>query len=143
MAENPFGQIAPSAVGVGQRALGIAGDGVDGEVAARQVFFECHGRIGVKNEAGVARRRLAFGAGQRVFLAGARVEEDRKILADRLVALGQQHFRGGAHHHPVVILDRQAKEFVADGTANAVNLHLYSRRSCHAAKRARLLAEPR
>jgi hypothetical protein len=91
VAEHPRGEVALPAVGVGQGAVGVAGDGVDGEVAAGQVFFEGHRRVGVEDEAGVARRGLALGAGQRVLLVGARVEEDREVLADRLVALGEEH----------------------------------------------------
>jgi hypothetical protein len=69
------------------------------------------------------------------------VEEDREILADRTIALGQQGFRGGADDHPVPVLHRQAEEFVANGATDTVNLH--ERWSWKAANRQRLLALPR
>ena len=55
------------------------GDRVDGEVAPRQVLFERDRRIGVDDEAAVARRRLALGARQRVFLVRLRMQEDREV----------------------------------------------------------------
>ena len=49
------------------RSVGVARDGVDGEVAPRQVLFQRHVRRGIDLEALVAARRLALGARQRIF----------------------------------------------------------------------------
>ena len=53
----------------------------------------------------VARRRLAFGSREGVFLFGLRVQEDGEVLAYWQVALLHQFFRRRACHHPVVVVD--------------------------------------
>ena len=59
-----------------------ARDGVDREIAALEIVLERHRRRGVEREARVARRGLALRACERVLLAGVRVQEHRKVLAD-------------------------------------------------------------
>jgi hypothetical protein len=61
----------------------------------------------VNAEAVITGRGLALGAGQRILLVGIRVQEHRKILADRPEAARQQIVRRGADHHPVAFPDRQ------------------------------------
>jgi hypothetical protein len=52
------------------------------------------------------------------------MEEDRKILADRLEALGDHLLGRGADHDVVALLDRQTEKLVSNCSANEVNLHL-------------------
>jgi hypothetical protein len=68
MPHHARGEVGAAAVGIDQRAAFILGNGVDGQVAAQQVVFQRHLGCGMHHEAGVARRRLALGARQRVFL---------------------------------------------------------------------------
>ena len=74
-------------------------------------------------KAAVTARRFAFGAGQRKFLAGDRVQKNRKVLAHRLVAQRRQGFRCAADHDPVMVDDRQAQQGIAHRTTDHVNLH--------------------
>ncbi len=64
----------------------VLGDGVEGEIAARQILLQAHRCIGMEHEAFVTGCGFAFGARQRIFLAGFRMQEDRKVRADRLEA---------------------------------------------------------
>ncbi len=57
----------------------------------------------MEGEAVVTAAGLALGTRQRIFLVGARVEEDRKILADR-PETGRQHgFRACADDHVIAV----------------------------------------
>ena len=60
--------------------------------------------VGVEGEAFVAGRGLALGARQRIFLVRLRVQENREVLADRLVAQRHHFLRRGADDDPVAIL---------------------------------------
>ncbi len=84
----------------------VHGHGVDGQVAALQVFFKGNVGCGVKGETAITLAALAFGAGQRIFLAGLRVQKYRKVLADRAKALLQQLLGCGADHYPVMFVPR-------------------------------------
>jgi hypothetical protein len=102
-------EIVEAMIGIDQPALAVAGHGVDSQIAAQQIVFQPHLGRGVEAEAMIARRGLAFGTGQRVFLAGLRMQKYRKILADRLKAARQQLLRRRADHHPVAFRDWQAQ----------------------------------
>jgi len=108
---------------VDQCAIGRLGHRIDGQVAAGEVFFERYVRCGVEGETMVAVPGLAFSAGQRVFLLGLRVEEYRKILADRPEPLLEQSFRGGTDDDVVAVGIWPAEQFIADGAADDENLH--------------------
>jgi hypothetical protein len=82
-----------TAVGVDQLAIGGAGNGVDRQIAARQILFQADIGRGMKGKALVAVAGLALGTRQRIFLVRLRVQEDREILADRLEAAGQHFLR--------------------------------------------------
>jgi hypothetical protein len=73
---------------IDERAALVLGHRVDRQVASHQVFLERDLGAGVEGEAAIARRRLAFGAGERVLLAGrdvsfrARLDEAfRRVVA--------------------------------------------------------------
>ena len=123
MAQHAGGDVALAAIGVGQRAVFALRNGVDGQVAPRQVFFERDIRGGVHGKAAVALGRLALGTGQRIFLTAGRMQKHRKVLADRYIALRHQRFGRGADHDPVAVLHRQAQQGIANRTADHVNLH--------------------
>ena len=61
-------------------------DRVDGEVAPREVLLRASRRARRGTRSRVAARGLALGARERVLLVGLRVQEHRKVPADRLVA---------------------------------------------------------
>jgi len=76
-------QVALSAVWIDQLALVIFGDGIDGEIAALQVFFEGDVGAGMEGKPAIATTAFALGARQGVFLAGLRVQENREVRTDR------------------------------------------------------------
>ena len=135
MAKHPGLQVGPAMEGVHQvgvvgvnrvRGLGRSGgqgDGVDGQVAPCQVFFQRHVGRGVHRKAVVAGSGFSLGAGQRVFLMRLGVQKDGKVFAHRQKALGQQGLGGGAHHHPVAVFHSQAQQGIAHRTTHHVNLH--------------------
>jgi hypothetical protein len=75
MAEHARLQVALAAEGVDQGAVFLLRNGVDREVAARQVLLQRDVGRRVKQEALVSRPGLAFGARERVFLVGLRMQE--------------------------------------------------------------------
>ncbi len=77
----------------------------------------------MEDEALVARRRLALGPCQGVFLVGLRMQEHRKVLAHRRVAAREHVLGRRADDDPVAILDFQPEQFIADGAADAEDLH--------------------
>jgi hypothetical protein len=93
-------------------------DGIDGEVAPRQILFKRYRRIGLEHEAVIPAAGLAFGARQRVLLAAARMQEDRKILADGPIALRHECFGRGADHHVIAIHHRSTQQSIANRAAD-------------------------
>ena len=87
MAQNACLDIAHAAIGIDEAPICIPGDGIDGEVAPRQILLQRHLGRGMDLEALVAARRLALGAGQGIFLMSPGMKKDRKILAHRPEAL--------------------------------------------------------
>jgi hypothetical protein len=123
VAQDARFQIGRAAEGIDQIAGVVARDRIDREIAAREVVFERDVGRGMKLEAVVTARGLAFGARERVFLFRCRMQKYREIPADRLIAQ-LDHFRGGgADHHVIAIGHRQTEQFVAHGTADGVDLH--------------------
>ena len=123
VAQHARGQILPSAVRIDQRAVGSLRDGVDGQVAPREVVLQRHLGRGVEGKAVVAGRGLALGACQRVFLVRLRVQEDGKVAPHWPVAGLDHLLRGGAHHHPVAVGNRPSEQGVAHAAAHGVDLH--------------------
>ena len=105
------------------------GDGVDGQVTALQILFQRDIGAGVKGKACVTRAGFAFGACQRIFVAGFRVQEYREVLADLFVPLFQHFLRRRTDHDPVPFQHRQAEQPVAHCTAYQVSFH-QGRRAC-------------
>ena len=118
-------QVAQAAKGVDECGL-IAcpvrggGNGVDGQVAPRQVFFQRDGGAGLHGKAPVAGGAFALGARQGVFLARLRMKENGKVLAHGHKAARGHVFRRGAHHHPVAVVHGQAQQTVAHGATDHV-----------------------
>ena len=71
----------------------------------------------------VARGRFTLGAGQCVFLTCGRVQKHRKVLADGLKTFGYQFVRRGAHDNPIMVLNLQAQQGIANRTTHEKNLH--------------------
>ena len=116
-------------VGIDECAVGCFGDGVDGQVAALQVLFQCDIGAGVKGETFITGAGFAFGTCQRVLLTGFRVQEYREALADLFVTLVQHGLRRRTDHNPVFFPDRQVEQFVAHRTTYQVCFH-QGRRAC-------------
>src|SRR5690554_1951369 len=111
-------------IGIDDLTLVIHGHGVDGQVAALQVLLQGDRRIGMEGEAAVAVTTLALGSGQRVLLAGVRVQEYREVLPDRAEAGLQQLIRRGADHYPVAFMPGHAQQLVADGAADQIGIEV-------------------
>ena len=122
MPEDARAHIGRAAQGVDEFAVLRLGDGVDGQVAAAQVFFQRDIAAGVERKALVAAARLALGARQRVFLFGARVQENGEVTAHRDEAAAGHVFGRGAHHDPVVIAGAQAKQGITHRPAHDIHL---------------------
>ena len=123
MAETFCSQVDLPTVGVDNLAGCVLGHGVDGEVAAQQVFFERDVGRGMDDEALVAAPRFALGAGKRVFLMGIGMQEDREVLADRLVALRDHLLGRGTDDDMIAVGLRQPQQAVTHGPADNVGLH--------------------
>ncbi len=107
MAQNLVTDIDLAVIGIDQRAVFGLGDGVDGEVAAGEVFFQRNIGRGEHLKTLVAFGGLALGASERILLLRFGVKKDRKILADRAIAQLDHLFRCGADHDEITVLDRQ------------------------------------
>src|SRR3546814_7912370 len=79
-------EIAHAAEWINQCAMLVLGNRIDGEIAATQIVFKRDIGAGVEGKALIAAPGLALGTRQRVLFSCLRIEEDREILADRLVA---------------------------------------------------------
>ena len=123
MAQAAAAQVLLAAEGVDQTPLGVLRHGVDGEVPAGEVGLQADVRSGFGGESAVPRRGLALRSGQRVLLLGFGMEEDGEITPNLSVAHLPQGRRSAAHHHPVPLLDLPAKQFVAHGAADQIDLH--------------------
>ncbi len=116
-------EIAGAAVGIDQRAVGAARHRIDRQVASREVVLERHLRRREELEPAVPLAVLALGARERVLLARLRMQEHREIAAHRPVARRQHRLRRRADDDPVAVDDGTPDQFVADGSADAVDLH--------------------
>lgn len=117
-------QIARAAIRIEQLAsLLVACDRIDGEVAAQQILFQRHRRIGIHHEAAIAAPGLALGTRQRILLTVARMQEHREILPHRFEAQAFHLRLIGTDHHPVAVASGLAKQGIADCAANEIGLH--------------------
>ena len=123
MPQHTVLDIGLAVVGINQRAVGLTGDGVDGEIPPRQILFQCDVRIGMEDEAFVAGRGFAFGPRQGIFFTAARMQEHRKIGADRTETRCGHRFRTFTDHHPVTIARRQTEQGIAHRTADQIGFH--------------------
>jgi hypothetical protein len=123
VAQHALRYVALAVIGIDQPAGLVPGDRVDRQVAPRQILLQRDRWIRADGKAAVAARRLAFGPGQRIFLAGLRMQEHREVLADRQVALRDHCLGCGADHHPVVVIDGQAQQGIPYRTAHHVCPH--------------------
>src|SRR5712664_2241106 len=93
MAQYAIFQIAFSTKGVYESPLLALRHGVDGQVAAPEIVLERDVGGSLHREALVAAAALPLGGRNRVLLVRLRVQEHRKVLADRLEALRDHLFR--------------------------------------------------
>ena len=123
MAQHARHNVGTAMMGIDDRTRFIPGHGIDGQIAAHQILLQRHSRRGMKGKADIARRSLAFGTGQRIFLMRLRMQEHREVAPDRRKAARQHVLGRGADHYPVAVLDRQTEQFVAHGTTHCVDFH--------------------
>ena len=119
-------EIRNTAMRVYEISGGVLGNGVDGQIAPRQILLQGDLRRGVKHKAVITARSFALGARQRIFFMRHRMQENRKVLAHRLVAELDHLLGRGAYHHVVAIHHWQAEQLIAHGTADHVDLHRVS-----------------
>ena len=123
MAQHVGGDVALAAIGVGAVAVFVLGDGVDGQVAPGQVFFQRDVGRGMHGKAVVTPRGFALGARECVLFVGVGVQEDREVTPHGLVALRHQGLGRAAHHHPVAVRPSEAHQGISDCTADQVGFH--------------------
>src|SRR4029079_12873823 len=116
-AQQPAREVGAAAARVDERAGLVARDRVGREVAARQVLLEGDAHGGIEREPRVAGTDLSLRAGERVLLARARMEENRKVLADAPIPERLEVLRRRADDHEVAFLDGQAEQGVPDRAA--------------------------
>src|SRR5690606_19092889 len=116
-------EIPASAERVDEPALGVARHRVDRDVPPREVLLDRDVGGRPELEAVVAGSGLALRAGERVLLAGFRVQEDGEILADLAKAEGLHLVRGRADDAPVALRHRQPHELVTYRPADKVHFH--------------------
>ncbi|MNY18084.1 hypothetical protein D3C86_1514390 [compost metagenome] len=110
-------------IGVGQLAVFVFGHGVDGQVAADQVFFQGDIGAGMENESAVAAAAFALCASQCVLLPAFGMEKYRKVGPYRAITQSLHLFGSGADHHPIDISDWLAEQAIAYRAADFINLH--------------------
>ena len=120
MTQHAVGEVTLAAIGVYHLAVRIHGHGIDGQIAADQILLQGDVRAGVEGKPTIALAALALGASQRILLAGLRVQEDRKVLANRTEAGIQHDFRRGADNHPIVIAEGMAQQLITHSAADQV-----------------------
>src|SRR5262249_50720178 len=92
-------------------------------------------------EAPVAAAMLALRSRERVLLVRLRMQEHRKIAADRLVTGRDQYLRCRADDDPIAIRDGSSQELVANRAADAIDR--YGVRRSDAFRHSRTLAADR
>ena len=123
MAQDPRLEVARAAERIDQPAVAIFCHGIDRQVATAEIVFDRHLFGRVERKAVVTGGSFALGAGERVFLAGVRVQEYREIAADAFVSLGFERAGRCADHTPVPFRHGQAQQFIANRATDEVNLH--------------------
>ena len=121
--QHAFAKVVRAVIRVDQPAAVGTGHRIDGQVAALQILFQRDVGCGVKVKAVITGRGLALGARQRIFLMGLRMQEHRKIAADRAEALLHHLFGCGADDDVIPVLHRQAEHLVTHRTADNVDFH--------------------
>jgi hypothetical protein len=131
VAQHAVLDVTHAAIRIDQFAgLLVAGNGIEGEVAALQVLFQRHRRVGVDHEAAVAAAGLALGARQRMFLAGIRMQEYREVLAHGAESQCFHLRLGGADHHPVPVAGHQAQQRITNRATDEIDLHAHMMPRC-------------
>ena len=123
MPQHARRDIARAAVGIDERAVVALGNGVDGEVAPQQVFFQRYRRVGIDDEPAIAAATLALRARKRMLFARVRMQEYREVASHRLEAEVFHLRLRRTHHHPVPVAGRQAEQPVAHRAADEIGLH--------------------
>ena len=123
MPQNTLVDIAPTAMRIDERAVSVFGNGIDCQIAPQQIIFYRDVRRKVELEPVVARRCLAFGSGECVFLIGFWVQEYREVFADLSIASVEKLSRCGAHGAPVPLRVRNAELLITNSTTDEIHLH--------------------
>ena len=102
-------QIPATLVGVNDLAAFGLRHRVNRQIPALEILLKAYALAGIKFEAGIARRYLGFGSGERIFLFRLWMQENRKALAHLRITQGQHQLPVGTDHHPISILDRNVQ----------------------------------
>src|SRR5690606_20628094 len=126
--------VGTAAIRVDVVAVGIARDGIDGEVPPQQVFLQRDVRRELGDEAAVAGAALALPPRQRVLLLRLRMEEHREIPAHGAIAGRRQLLGGAAHHDPVACPGFATQQLIPDRAADQIDLHGAKVQNCAAGR---------
>ncbi len=118
----PF-QVRLTAKRIDQGTVSRPRHGVHREIPTPQILFKGDFGAGMTLEALVTGTRLALGAGQRVLLAGLRMQKHREITAHLAIAEIDHRLGRRPHHHPVALAHRAAEQLIADRAADQIYVH--------------------
>jgi hypothetical protein len=123
MPQASFGKIIAPVKRINQRTTRVPSYGIDGEVPADEIFFQCHLTTGMDHEASVTRSALALGPCQGIFVFRLRMQENGEIPTDLLVAQREHFFRRAADNDPIPFSDGEAEQFVSHGPTDQIDFH--------------------
>ena len=105
MAQHAGLQVALPAERVDERPIAGLRDGIDGQIAPREILLETDFGPELDRKAAISGRSLSLAASQRIFFVGLRMQEHREVAAHFAIFEAQQLIAGAPDHHPVAFLD--------------------------------------
>jgi len=134
VAQHPILEVTAAAIGIDELSVFGFRDGIDCQVATRQILFECDVLVRTNLKPPVTGAGLRFRSRQCILLSRFGVQLNREAPSDTLKSACLEFFSGCADDYPVALDDRQAEQPVAYGAANEISLHgvILARISCGA-----------
>ena len=116
-------EVAPAAEGIDQRTVCRLSNGIDGQIAACQIFLEGDFGTEVDGESAITGCHLALEPRQCMFFLSVGMQKHRKVAPDFAVIPAQQLLARPTDDDPVSFLDGQSQQGVPNRSANQIHLH--------------------
>jgi hypothetical protein len=123
MTQHESFQVALPAERVDERPIGGLRNGIDGQIAAREILLKTDFRPELDRKAAISGRSLSLAAGKRIFFVGLGMQEHGKVAAHFAIFEAQQFVAGAPYHDPIAFLDGQTQQRVSNRAANQIHLH--------------------